>query len=77
MARAAVDPGVESPPMGKVTDQEETAPIRMQEFQRAIEQLVTEDYTPVDNMFCETQQRLLDEGDLAGYRGRAFLHCCR
>ena len=41
------------------TKQVEPALTRTPEFERAVEQLVTEDDTPVDSMFSETHQRLL------------------
>ena len=59
MARATAASGVKSPPASEITARDEVTLAGTPEFERAVEQLVTEDDTPVDNMFSETQQRLL------------------
>ena len=77
MAQATAAAGGNSPPLGKVITQDEPALTRTPEFERAVEQLVTEDDTPVDNLFSKTQQRLLTgalkESWIGPGEGRPFI----
>ena len=77
MAPATAAAGVDSPPVGKVTAQEDPALTRTPEVERAFEQLVTEADTPVDNIFSETQQLLLtgalEESWHGSCEGRSFI----
>ena len=59
MAQAAAAAEDDPPFVINGTMQDEQALTRTPEFKRAVRQLVTEDDTPVDSMFSETQQRLL------------------
>ena len=59
MARAAAAAEVDSLPVGKITAKSEPTQTRTPEFERAVAQLVTEDDTPVDNLFSEKQRQLL------------------
>ena len=59
IARAIASAGVDATQGGKLTAQNEAALTRPPGFEPAVEQLVTEADTPVDDMFSETQLRLL------------------